>query len=244
MISRRAMLAALLPPGAVTVALRVKDGVVLACSDDLRARRVLAAPGSAVKPLVLAAMTQRGAAHCGRKLVVAGRRLDCTHTVPASDVDAETALAASCNCWFALRARAVEPAMLHTALLRAGAEARLAQTPDELALQALGLEGVRFTPMALAEAYRGLAGSRDAVLRGGLERAVREGTAQLAGLNGLTVAGKTGTSREGAWFAGFAPAQAARVVVTAYVPGGRGGADAAPAARAIFEWWQRSAYSR
>ncbi len=244
MISRRAMLAILLPPGAVTVALRVRDGAVLQCSDERRARGILAAPGSAVKPLTLLAMAERGPAHCRRKLVVGGRRLDCTHTVLAAEVDAETALAASCNCWFATRAREMDAGALHRALLRVGADARLARTEDELVMQALGVEGVRFSPMALAGAYRGLAASRDAVLRARLERAVREGTAQMAGLDGLMVAGKTGTSREGAWFAGFAPAREPRVAVVAYVPGGRGGADAAPAAREIFEWWQHSAHSR
>jgi penicillin-binding protein 2 len=244
MISRRAILAWLAPPGAVTVALRVRDGAVLRCSDERRARGILAAPGSAVKPLTLLAMAQRAPLHCRTKLSVAGRRLDCTHVVVAGKVDPETALAASCNCWFAARARAMDPAVLHRALLRAGAEAGLARSEDELVLQALGVEGVRFSPMALAGAYRGLAASRDDVMRAGLERAVREGTAQLAGLDGLMVAGKTGTSREGAWFAGFAPAREPRVAVAAYVPGGQGGADAAPAARAIFEWWQHSAHSR
>ena len=244
MMTRRAVLASLLPPGAVTVALRVRDGAVVACSDEIRARGVLAAPGSAVKPITLLSMAQRGPLHCRRKLEVAGRRLDCTHSPLAAAVDAETALAASCNCWFAAHGREMDAELFHRVLLRAGAEARLAQTQDELVLQALGVEHVRFSPMALAEAYRGLATSGDAALRKGLTRAVREGTAQLAGLDGLTVAGKTGTSREGAWFAGFAPAQGAQVVVVAYLPGGRGGSDAAPAARGIFEWWQRSAHSR
>ena len=131
------------------------------------------------------------------------------------------------------RAMGVSPSI---SFIWPGAEARLAQTPDELALQALGVEGVRFTPMALAEAYRGLAGSRDAVLRGGLERAVREGTAQLAGLDGMVVAGKTGTSREGAWFAGFAPAQAARVVVTAYVRRRRYGCGWPKRASFLLRW--------
>lgn len=244
MITRRAMLSLVLPPGAVTVALRVGDGAVLQCSDETRARRMLAAPGSAVKPLALLSLERRVPLHCRRKLEIAGRRLDCTHTPAVAAMDAETALAASCNCWFAAHAREMDALLFHRALLRAGAEARLARTQDELVLQALGLEGVRFTPMALAGAYRGLAASRDVALRAGLTRAVREGTAQLAGLDGLSVAGKTGTSREGAWFAGFAPAGEPRVAVAAYLPGGHGGADAAPAARAIFEWWQRSAHSR
>ena len=244
MMTRRAMLASLLPPGAVTVALRVRDGAVVACSDQTRARGVLAAPGSAVKPITLLSMTRRGPLHCRRKLEVDGRRLDCTHAPLVTALDAETALAASCNCWFAEHARDLDAGVFLRALLRSGAEARLARTPDELVLQALGLDGVRYAPMALAKAYRELAQSGDAVVRAGLERAVREGTAQLAGLDGLIVAGKTGTSREGAWFAGFAPAQGAHVVVVAYLPGGRGGADAAPAAREIFEWWQRSAHSR
>jgi cell division protein FtsI/penicillin-binding protein 2 len=244
MISRRTMLAALVPTVPVTVALRVRDGALLRCSDQTRARRLLAAPGSTVKPLTLLAMKLRGPLHCGRKLEISGHHLDCSHAPLAGQVDAETALAASCNCWFATRARTMDAALLHQALLRSAAEARLAHSEDELVLQALGVEGVRFAPMTLAQAYLGLATSSDAAVRRGMERAVLEGTAQLAALEGMSIAGKTGTSKEGAWFAGFAPAANPQVVVTAYVAGGRGGADAAPAAREIFEWWRHSAQSR
>jgi cell division protein FtsI/penicillin-binding protein 2 len=98
--------------------------------------------------------------------------------------------------------------------------------------------------MALARAYVKVALSGDAALRRGLERAVLEGTAQWAALPGLSVAGKTGTTNEGAWFAGYAPAQTPRVVVTVFAEQGRGGSDAAPAAREAFAWWQRSEFSR
>ncbi len=244
MISRRAMLGWLLPPGAVTVAVRVSDGALLACNDETRARRLLAAPGSALKPLTLLALAERGVLPCRRRLEVSGLRLDCTHAPLAAAIDAETALAASCNCWFAAHARNVDAGLLHRSLLRAGAESRLARTPDELVLQALGVAGVRFTPFALAQAYRRLAASPDQALRAGLARAVAQGTAQLAQLDGLAVAGKTGTSREGAWFAGYAPSADPRLAVAVYIPSGRGGSDAAPEARAIFQWWQHSVLSQ
>ena len=64
------------------------------------------------------------------------------------------------------------------------------------------------------------------------------GTAQLARVNGLSVAGKTGSVRtaEGAriaWFAGFAPSRAPDVVVAVMLQGRSGGSDAAPVAGQI-----------
>jgi penicillin-binding protein 2 len=119
----------------------------------------------------------------------------------------------------------------------------LAQSVEQLQLQALGLEGVQFSPMTLARAYRKIALSSDFTLRRGLERAVLEGTAQWAAPQGLPVAGKTGTTNEGAWFAGYAPVHDPRVIVTVFVAQGRGGSDAAPVAREILEWWRKSEFS-
>jgi peptidoglycan glycosyltransferase len=73
-------------------------------------------------------------------------------------------------------------------------------------------------------------------------KVVREGTGTEAAIDGVTVAGKTGTAEvEGklphAWFIGIAPAENPQVVVAALVEnsGGSGGAVAAPVARAVME---------
>ncbi|MBC7293141.1 MAG: hypothetical protein H5T84_03345 [Thermoleophilia bacterium] len=70
-------------------------------------------------------------------------------------------------------------------------------------------------------------------------KVVNEGTGTAAALNGVQVAGKTGTAEvEGAephaWFAGFAPADNPRVVVAVLVENaGTGGGVAAPIARQV-----------
>ncbi|GAC1310922.1 MAG: penicillin-binding protein 2 [Vulcanimicrobiaceae bacterium] len=68
---------------------------------------------------------------------------------------------------------------------------------------------------------------------------VRGGTGRAAALEGVTVAGKTGTAtnpagRSHAWFVAFAPAEAPRVAVAIVVENaGYGGAIAAPIARRV-----------
>ncbi len=91
----------------------------------------------------------------------------------------------------------------------------------------------------------GLSPSALAALRRGLEAVVERGTGQAARVDGLRVAGKTGSAevprgRPHAWFAGYAPADDPRVVVVVLVEHGyRGGLTAAPIARAVLSrWWE------
>lgn len=81
-----------------------------------------------------------------------------------------------------------------------------------------------------------------AALRAGLEAVVAEGgTAHSIASPEYAIAGKTGTAQtprgdDHAWFVGYAPAQAPRIVVAALVEhGGHGGATAAPIARRVFD---------
>lgn len=74
---------------------------------------------------------------------------------------------------------------------------------------------------------------------------VNQGVASGAGIQGISVAGKTGTAETGIgdgrsfWFTGFAPAQAPQVVVAVVIEGSRAdgtaNAVAAPVARALLE---------
>lgn len=242
MTSRRALLLGLLgaTSGACAVVLRVSDGKVLRIDNDGAARGRALPPGSAVKPVVLAALDQALRAPCRQRLRLRGHVLDCTHVPLAAPLDAYTALAASCNSWFAQAALRAGAEEVQRTLLRAGASAQLARDAEELQLQTLGVEAVRFTPLALGSAYCRIARLGSSALRDALARAVLEGTAQLAAPAGLAVAGKTGTALGASWFAGFAPAHDPRVVAVVQLNSGRGGADAAPLARDLFAWWQGS----
>lgn len=79
------------------------------------------------------------------------------------------------------------------------------------------------------------------VLREGLRAVVERGTGRAAAMTTVEIAGKTGSAenprgRPHAWFAGYAPAGAPRIVVVAFVEHGyRGGLSAAPVVRRILE---------
>lgn len=117
--------------------------------------------------------------------------------------------------------------------------------------------GFRGTPAALADAYATLAADgwdgNEQVLSAehagsvrGMLRSATEGdaTGRRASVDGVNVAGKTGSSRlesgYGAWFAGMAPADDPKVVVVVYaeVPEGYGGSVSAPSFARIVEAWR------
>ncbi|MDR7418675.1 MAG: penicillin-binding protein 2 [Armatimonadota bacterium] len=80
-----------------------------------------------------------------------------------------------------------------------------------------------------------------ATLRDGLRAVVAGGTGTGAAVEGLDMAGKTGSAenprgRPHAWFAGYAPADRPALVVIAFIEHGyRGGITAAPIVKAVFE---------
>jgi penicillin-binding protein 2 len=79
-----------------------------------------------------------------------------------------------------------------------------------------------------------------AVLQEGLQAAAERGTGRASAVKGLTIAGKTGSAenprgKPHAWFAGYAPTEAPRLVVVAFVEHGfRGGLSAAPVVGRVF----------
>jgi len=246
MISRRGILSLLAAPPArpCAVAVGVASLDLLRCDDRARMDTLWAPPGSTLKPFTLLSLADPRPVACAHTLRLSGHLLDCSHLPLSGPLDPATALAASCNCWFAENARRLDPVRFQHRLLQAGAKATRARSLEDLQLQALGLENVLFTPLGLARAYARLARQATPQILDGLEQAVREGTAQWAALDHLSIAGKTGTTSSGAWFAGFAPARRPQIAVAAFVPAGTGGADAAPLARELFAWWQRTASSR
>jgi penicillin-binding protein A len=82
-------------------------------------------------------------------------------------------------------------------------------------------------------------------LRAMMENVVREGTGTAAALQGIDVAGKTGTAEivrdqdvNQPWFIGFAPSAAPKVAVAVTIErsqGGQGGTEAAPIAKQVME---------
>src|SRR5437870_8459786 len=79
-----------------------------------------AAPGSPLKPMVLAAAKSAPTRSwpCERQLRLKGRRLACTHPVLTYPLDASSALAYSCNSWFARLALEFQPPDLARVLQR------------------------------------------------------------------------------------------------------------------------------
>lgn len=224
--------------GALAV-LSIPDGALLARHRPDLLKSVSAPPGSAVKPFTLRAFLRGGvsSAICRRTLSINGQRLDCSHPPVSEPLTAADALALSCNSWFAAMAAKLLPELLWRELNAAGFTAGIARTRDSLILQALGIEGVVCSPLSLARAYRRLAldraksGPQFAPLYQGLAESVQRGTSIAAGPG---ILGKTGTTKEGAWFAGFNNT----IVLAVYLFQGTGGADATPIAGEVFAAWR------
>ncbi len=212
--------AARLAPDARIVVLDIATGRLLAASHPAESARTLAAPGSALKPLVLyglIAASRWDPSHriaCTRKLRIAGRSLNCSHP-PADPMDAREALAWSCNTYFATVAATLAPGELRALLAPTGllgqtglasgeatAEFRDPHSPNEKPLTLLGVDGIRVTPLEFAEAYRWLAlqfaahpnSPATKTVLAGLADSASFGMAGAASLGGVPIAGKTGTA--------------------------------------------------
>ncbi len=248
------------------VVLDVHSGQLLAAYRlDLASRRVVY-PGSSIKPFTLMALLELGkvneqtALMCKRSLSISGHKLDCTHPVTAQPLDPAAALAYSCNSYFATVALRLTPAQVRDNFLRDGfgsttslapdeaaGNVALAQSPEQLQLEAIGEWGISVTPLEMIRAYRQIAlleSKHDAKLDplfAGLEQSVAYGMGHEAQPpSTMKVAGKTGTANadEGpwthAWFAGYAPAANPEIMLVVFLEKGHGGSDAATVAREIF----------
>lgn len=194
-----------------------------------------ASPGSAIKPfiaeIVLSSVRTPPPLRCSRKLRISGRSFDCVHPVLATGLDIPSAIAYSCNSAFASLALAIPPGQLTARLREYGFRVRDPANEDERRLLGLG-EGIRISPLGLARAYARLARKHHPAILEGMRGAVEFGSAQLAAVPGLDVAGKTGTGID-SWFAGWAPAAAPAHSIAVMTAGGRGGGTAAPLAARI-----------
>lgn len=244
----------------------VASGKILAQWHLNVAAQRLEPPGSTVKPFVLMELLQKGRIDpeqhviCRRPLYVGGKRMDCSHPVSVTSLDAPDAIAYSCNTYFSTVATRLKPGELADAYKRAGftsptglaaeeASGRIItpNEPAQLQLQALGEWGIQVTPLELLNAYLKLARQRlqpgsaggTAPVFDGLERAVKYGVAHGAQPVGITAAGKTGTAAGArtpathGFFVGYAPADKPEIVVMVYLEHGRG-MDAATIAGPIF----------
>jgi len=215
-----------------------------------RAATLALPPGSAMKPLVLQTLWERGLITasdrlpCPRELVIGGRSLRCSHPVLPGPVSVREAIAYSCNCFVAYFAARFRGDTLTRAMEQWGLASRTGLLGDgegagrvwnaAVQLQALGEDGVVVTPASLAMAYWRLANRAQEAVMAGLADAVEAGTAQHAQVAGIKVWGKTGSARSAqglyaAWFAGFTE----RAVIAAVVQGKSGGGDAAPVAARV-----------
>jgi len=261
----------------VAVVLDVHTGRVLAAYHANVAARRVVHPGSSIKPFTLLALLEAGtvdantALVCKRPLTIGGHRLDCPHPDTAEPLGPAAALAYSCNSYFTRVAIRLTPAQLRDSFVRAGFSSltglqpneasgtvALAQSPEELQLQAIGEWGVSVTPLELVHAYRNLAllsqNKDDVKLASlvfeGLQQSVSYGMARAAQpASPMKVAGKTGTAPadEGpwthGWFAGYAPAENPEIVLVVFLEKGHG-SDTAALARQILAAFAQSRESR
>ena len=256
---------------AAVVVVDVASAKVLAARNmEIAAGRV-ARPGSTLKPFVLPELLDTGKLDaetrlfCKRPLRIGTKRMDCTHPVQISTLDAADAIAYSCNTYVSEVATRLTMGELVQTLRRAGLDSPSGLARDEstgrvtrpssvaeLQLEALGDWGIESTPVELLMAYRRLAlraragnlGAAAAVFEG-LEGSVLYGMADAAHVQGLRIAGKTGTAASATSaqthgiFVGFAPADQPQIVLVVYIDHGRG-MDAATLAQPILAAFARS----
>lgn len=254
------------------VVLDVSSNKILASSHLDLAANQLVRPGSALKPFVLMELLQSGKLdpsqhlRCRRPLAIGGMRLDCAHTPAVTILDADDAIAYSCNSYVAEVALRLDGNELAQAFRRAGLDSvtglvesestgkiEIARDRAQLQLEALGQQGIDVTLLGLLQAYRKLALSRQTgepqavqPIFDGLKHSVTYGMAHAAYVEGMKVAGKTGTATEPndprthGIFVGYAPADRPEIAMIVYLQTGHG-LDAAGVAKPIFaEYGHRS----
>jgi len=261
-------------------------GEILALSDAQMAFERAFPPGSTAKIVTAATALEEKVISpsdrifCQRVPPLLGEAFHCSHPPPVGAFTLATALANSCNYFFAaLSVRLTPQVLAHGyAMFGFGSPVAGPNTPGNAgqvrvegdaaakAQAALGERTILVTPAQLLIAYSAIA-TRGAAfgfwqgsetrhpsllrrvdlrsetfdtLEAGLEESVRSGTGQGAAVEGVRVAGKTGTARipggtgaTHAWFVGYAPVGAPEIAVVVFLERGTGAHDAAPLAGRI-----------
>ena len=138
--------------------------------------------------------------YCRRDLHVGARSLPCTHPASLPVFTAESALAESCNTWFAEMGRRFSGSDLEAALRSTGLpHISMEQAGvEQRQLAVLGLSGVTASPLEMARAYRQLIEQMppDGAVARGLRGSVEYGMANPAGVPRMLILGKTGTASD------------------------------------------------
>jgi stage II sporulation protein D len=164
------------------------------------------APGSLMKLAALIALYEQGAGDvrlaCARRAVVDGRTLTCVHPDLHRPLTPADAVGYSCNTYFATLAPRLSRQALDSVLVRLGLTPTSPHSP--VASAAVGLAGVRATPIQLLEAFLRVVGAAKVqmampegarqAIRVGTELAARAGTAAALGAAGFSGLAKTGTA--------------------------------------------------
>jgi len=193
------------PQGVASLVLDLQTKMTLAAErPDVIDRPLL--PGSVMKIAAVAAalesglITPRTSIVCTRTIVVDGHQLTCTHPDLHRPLNAEEALAHSCNVFVGTVAARLSRAAFDRSLSSLGLPP--SDPAASVRASALGLEGTRLTPRALIAAVARVAGTPTApawrsstldTLRAGLRGAARAGTASALGAAGIDALAKTGT---------------------------------------------------
>ena len=249
------------------VVIDVSSGKILASNNLHLAATTLQTPGSTLKPFVLMTLLDLHRVDpaqkllCKRKLQIGSERLDCTHPISISELNADDAIAYSCNSYFAQVSIRLTGAELVQAFRRAGFDSpsslvdndatgiiRTPSNPAQIQLEALGDEGIEVTPLEILAAYRKLALrkrkgdiGKDAPIFDGLQHSVEYGMAHAGNVDDMKVAGKTGTAasrnnpRTHGFFVGYAPAEKPEIAVDSRLCNREEGLDAAAIAQTSFQ---------
>lgn len=273
-----------------------RTGCLLAVWNSRQAFKAAYPPGSTAKLFTAAAAMQEGLISpseeifCRRVPELLGEPFHCSHPAPDGPFTLASALANSCNYFFARLSLRIRPAQLGHWFAAFGlgsppGQARIEVDDAGKARAALGEGGVTLSSAQLLLAYsafanRGMAyrlsrGNRCGcpsaattatptnhgdpptlaftvrlrpetleVLSAGLEGCVRFGTCQASAVEGLRIAGKTGTAAalDGsgvthAWFVGYAPVNKPEIALVVFLERGTGRHDAASLAGKIFKFY-------
>jgi cell division protein FtsI/penicillin-binding protein 2 len=254
------------------VVVDVSSRAILAATNLNIAEAHLDRPGSTLKPFILMALLEshrldpEERLQCRRPLRIGSVRMDCTHPASITQLNADDAISYSCNSYVSQVARRLSESEVVEIFRRAGLDSpsnltdkeisgRISRPKSqvELQLEALGDTGIETTALELLEAYRKLALRKrngdigpDGPVFDGLEHSVSYGMAHAANVDGMRIAGKTGTAASSntaqthGFFAGYAPADKPEIAIVVFVERGRG-MDAAALAQPVLAEFARRA---